>query len=187
MPNGTGGMEMLEIIHESEIGEKLYHLFEKLGGLYPSKGTIFLPENDQKEELRKAFEVYLENGKIDSAQAVANLLPESCRIEWLIKVFDEYRRKGYLTSNEYRKKVYLTSAEDVAKLLPEPHRTEKLKNVIEAYLENGFNNNARSTANLLAEPQRTEEFARIIEKYIKKGLMDDARKTADILLEFHKK
>lgn len=167
-----GGVKM-EKTEKSARNEKLYLLFQKLGGQYPSHGTIFLPEHERNEELKKIFEVFLENRKTDDALETAKLLVEPHRTEAIIKVI----YSGLLRWTD-----------DVLKMmdiLSEPQRTTVLVKYIEQCHEDGMFSAVRKVADMLSEPQRTDELAKIIEKHISKGQIDAARLAAKMILKNH--
>ena len=153
--------------------EKLYYLFQKLGGQYPSKGTIFLPESEQVEELKKIFEVFFENGKISDAITTAKLLPEPHRTEAIIKLIDDCE--------------WISDALNFVDILSEPQRTTELTKMFESYVGVLRFDAALQTANLFSDPQQTEAFTTIIEGYIKMAQFDKARKVADMILKKHQK
>lgn len=153
--------------------EKLYFLFQKLGGIYPSMGTIFLHEDQRNEELRKILEVYLENGKLNEAVKTAKLLTEPHRTEVFAGVIKRLLGMSWFSD-----------ALDLAGLLSEPQRTIELVRMFEMY-QDGNLDIARKAANLLAEPERTKKLAMILEKYIVQGFPSNAQMTADMILKNH--
>lgn len=156
-----------------ERGEKLFHLFEKLGKQYAIHGTCFLSGDRRNEELKKLFELSLERGKIDGAIWIAKLLEEPDRTEAIMKLFSE--------------DLWLSDTLDLAVLLPTHQRITKLEEMLERYHMSGRLCAAESIAKILTEPQRTNELAKIVEIYIKKGQLNEARGIANIILENNKK
>jgi len=154
---------------EADRSERMYCLFQKLGGQYPTRGTMFLPESEQIEELKKIFEVFLENKKVHDAIETAKLLVEPYRTEAFLKLINECR--------------WLYDALKLINLLSEPQRTTRLTEMFERYHRDGSLDAAMDVAEFLGEPKRTDELARVAEEYIKRGQLEKARKVADMILK----
>jgi len=154
--------------------ELLYELFQQLDGDYPVRGLRFLSRVRRFEEIEKLIHINVEEGRLDIARKAADLLPEPRRTEEVRKLFsihpeetrlDDARKIVQQLNRKFtpeeletlfetyleKEYAYIRGAIEVAKLFPEPRRTEALGEVLGICVKRKWFDIARKIADLILD------------------------------------
>lgn len=164
-------------MEKSERNKKLYCLFQRLGGLYPAKGTIFLSKLQKTGVPKKIPEILQEKRENIYARKVFRIFPESEPPEEVRNVIEARQKDGYDGA-----------VKEIVRFLLTPYRSEKILKILRdnsrrRYLDCEILHIAVNTA----EPKRTEELANLLEECMDKFWENDALYIADVLLMIYKK